>query len=184
MADPGAGKRVRIAHLDTGYDAAHSTRPVHLLAELQRNFVGGPGEPPGDARDPGREGFGPLDNPGHGTGTLGILAGAPVAELGDFLGGAPEAEVIPLRIARSVVLLRTGALAQALDYVSSGAAGGGRLADVVSLSMGGLASRAWADAVEQAYEAGVCIVAAAGNNSPPALGCPPATSSFRRASSA
>ena len=61
------------------------------------------------------------------------------------------------------MLLKTSALAKALDHVSGGNAGQ-RLADVVSLSMGGVASRAWADAVNKAYEAGVCIVAAAGNN--------------------
>ncbi len=159
--DPGVGLRVRIAHLDTGFDARHSTVPAHLRTDLQRNFVDG--EPPGDARDPGIDTNNPLDNPGHGTGTLGILAGNRVAELGDFLGGAALAEVVPMRIAKSVVLLRTSALARALDHVSGGLAGQ-RLADVVSLSMGGVASRAWADAVNKAYEAGVCLVAAAGNN--------------------
>ncbi len=36
--------------------------------------------------------------------------------------------------------------------------------DVVTLSMGGLASSAWADAVNALYEAGVVVVTAAGNN--------------------
>jgi hypothetical protein len=164
----GGGPRVRVAHLDTGYDAAHVTRPAGLATGLERNFV--EGEAAGDARDPGRDEFGPLDNPGHGTGTLGILAGARIDELQDFLGGAPEAEIIPVRIAKSVVLLRTGALARALDYAAAAGPGGARLADVVSLSMGGVASRAWADAVNKAYEAGVCIVAAAGNNFSAGLG--------------
>lgn len=168
VGDPGEGNRVRIAHLDTGYDETHETRPPHLLADLQRNFVRG--ETPNDARDPGRDTFGPLDNPGHGTGTLGLLAGGRVEPLDDFLGGAPQAEIVPVRIAKSVVLLRTGALAKALDYVSSGGPGGRPLAEVVSLSMGGVASRAWADAVNKAYEAGVCIVAAAGNNFSSGLG--------------
>jgi hypothetical protein len=163
VADPGAGKRVRVAHLDTGFDALHEARPARLQAALQRNFVDG--EPPGDARDPGPGAGGALlDNPGHGTGTLGILAGGVVAALGEALGGAPDVEVMPLRIAKSVILIRTSALAAALDYASAGGPGGARLADVVSLSMGGVASRAWADAVNKAYEAGVFMVAAAGNN--------------------
>ena len=166
----GGGQRVRIAHLDTGYDEAHGTRPARLSTALQRNFV--QGEPGNDARDPGDDGR--LANPGHGTGTLGILAGARVDELQDFLGGAPDAEIVPVRIAKSVVLLRTSALAQALDYASAGGGGGAPLADVVSLSMGGVASRAWADAVNKAYEAGVCIVAAAGNNFSSGLGGVPA----------
>ncbi len=159
--DPGPGQRVRIAHLDTGFDAQHSTRPANLRADLQRNFVDG--EPDGDARDLGLDSASPLDAPGHGTGTLSLLAGNQVAAFGGFLGGAPAADVVPLRIAKGVVLLKTSALARALDHVASGDAGR-RLADVVSLSMGGVASRAWADAVNKAYEAGVCIVAAAGNN--------------------
>ncbi|HVS03248.1 MAG TPA: S8 family serine peptidase [Thermoanaerobaculia bacterium] len=156
------GEWARIAHLDTGYDPEHGTLPANLRRELQRSFI--PGEQSRDATDPGIDRPGPLDNPGHGTGTLSILAGNQVAALGDFLGGAPDAPVIPLRIAESVVLLRTSALAKALNHVAEGGPGGARLADVVSLSMGGVASQAWADAVNKAYEAGVCIVAAAGNN--------------------
>lgn len=155
---PGADQRVRIAHLDTGYDKRHAARPPHVVDE--HNLI----EDGDDATDPGADRFGPFDNPGHGTGTLGILAGGKVAPSNDLLGGAPQADLIPMRIAESVVLLRTSALARALDLIATGGADGGRLADVVSISMGGLASRAWADAVNKAYEAGVCIVAAAGNN--------------------
>jgi subtilisin family serine protease len=35
---------------------------------------------------------------------------------------------------------------------------------VVSMSMGGLPSEAWADAINALYEAGVVVVTAAGNN--------------------
>jgi subtilisin family serine protease/quinol monooxygenase YgiN len=159
--DPGPGKRVRIAHLDVGYDPQHETLPANLLLQAPRNFVDD--QPADDATDPGKS-HGPLDNPGHGAGTLSILAGNRSSQLGDFLGGAAQCEVVPLRIAKSVVLLGTSALAKALDHVAAGGAGGRRLADVVSLSMGGVASRAWADAVNKCYEAGVVLVAAAGNN--------------------
>ncbi|HSL83260.1 MAG TPA: S8 family serine peptidase, partial [Thermoanaerobaculia bacterium] len=82
--------------------------------------------------------------------------------LGRVMGGAPEAEVLPLRVADSVVLLRTSALARALAYALD------HRCDVVTLSMGGLPSRAWAEAVDEAYEGGVCICAAAGNHVGPA----------------
>jgi len=153
---------VRIAHLDTGYDPNHRTKPEHLLPNFGWNFV----EIGRDATDRCIDGI--LKNPGHGTGTLSILAGNRVAELGgDYLGGAPHAEVIPLRIANSVVLFRTSALAKALDYILKPRADSGEIlpaVDVVTLSMGGVASQAWAEAVNRAYESGVCIVAAAGNN--------------------
>jgi hypothetical protein len=146
----------RIAHIDTGYDPNHAVRPERLSTDLQRNFVGADGRP-NDAADPNRRRL--FDNSGHGTGTIGILAGGRVAQAGDvYLGGAPQAEIVPLRIANSVVLFWTSAFAQALGYaLQSGC-------DVVTLSMGGLPSSAWREAVDAAYEAGVCIVAAAGNS--------------------
>jgi hypothetical protein len=101
-----------------------------------------------------------LDNSGHGTGTLSIVAGNSVPDIGSVeLGGAPEADVVPLRVADSVVLLRTSALAEALHYAVE------HECDVVTMSMGGLPSRAWKEAVDRAYLGGLCIVAASGNNS-------------------
>ena len=101
-----------------------------------------------------------LDNSGHGTGTIGILAGrrVPPTPEGRYLGGAPHAEILPLRVSDSVVLLRTSALARALNYAVE------QRCDVVTLSMGGVPSEAWAEAVDRAYEAGVVICAAAGNH--------------------
>jgi subtilisin family serine protease len=52
----------------------------------------------------------------------------------------------------------TSTVAQGIDYARE------IKADVVSMSMGGLPSAAWADAVNAAYEAGVVIVCAVGNN--------------------
>lgn len=154
--------RVRIAHLDTGYDRDHVTVPAHLNAALARNFVDD-GRPDNDATDPSVRGL--LRNPGHGTGTLSILAGNRLKGVahadwleGDFLGGAPNADIIPLRIATSVVLFRTSAFARAVAYaIEQGC-------DVLSMSMGGVASAAWTDIVNAAYEQGLVLVTAAGNN--------------------
>lgn len=155
-----AGPRVRVALLDTGFDPAHASLPRHLRPDLGRNFVDG--DRPDDATDPGS--FLPqVTNPGHGTATLALLAGGRVRpafapQFDDDLGGCPEAEVIPVRIANSVVHFRTSEMAAGLEYATEmGCA-------VVSLSMGGVPSQAWADAVNRAYEAGVVICAAAGNN--------------------
>ncbi|WP_051185145.1 S8 family serine peptidase [Desulfatiglans anilini] len=149
--------RTRIAHLDTGYYRAHCTTPSHVLTDLERNFVSGDADPH-SAEDPDNRRL-LLDNSGHGTGTISILAGGRAPDYGDIaLGGAPEAEILPLRIADSVVLLYTSAFAQALDYAVS------QRCDVVTMSMGGLPSRAWREAVDKAYLSGLCLVAAAGNN--------------------
>ena len=150
-----AEPRTRVAHLDTGYSARHETRPLHINARLQRNFVDG--EPRGSAIDPDNDVF-LMDNSGHGTGTLSVLAGHAVSAAGnEVLGGAPEAEIVPIRVADRVVLLRTSAVASALLHAADA-----RCA-VASMSMGGWPSRAWADAVDEAYERGLCLVAAGGN---------------------
>ncbi|WP_209427800.1 S8 family serine peptidase [Pararhodobacter sp. SW119] len=153
LFDAEHGPRVRIAQLDTGFDPNHQTLPARLRHDLQRNFVGG--EPANDASD-GAGGF--LNKaPGHGTGTLGILAGRTT-------GAAPWAEVIPLRVANGVVLFRNSAIARALDHVHALCADPQTFVHVVTMSMGGLASRAWAEAVNVLYELGVTMVSAAGNN--------------------
>lgn len=153
FADP----RTRIAHLDTGYSSRHVTTPRFIVATLQRNFVDSD-ELPGSAEDPDNRSRIP-DNSGHGTGTIGILAGAvPNGYSDEPLGGAPDAEVVPLRVADRVVLLRTSAFARALRHAHDVGC------DVVTMSMGGLPMRSWREEVDRAYLAGVCIVAAAGNN--------------------
>jgi subtilisin family serine protease len=152
-----AAPRTRVAHIDTGYFRAHETTPAHILRSLERSFVDADSNP-GSAADPDRKVL-LLDNSGHGTGTLGILAGGPSSVHGPLaIGGVPDAEVLPLRVADRVVLLRTSALARAFKYAAD------HQCDVVTLSMGGLPSQAWAEAVDALYEKGVCICAAAGNH--------------------
>lgn len=151
------GSRVRIAHIDTGYDKDHLTLPLNLDFSRQKNFID-PGRP-NDATDITPEAF--LKFPGHGTATLALLAGKPPSgdpRKDDFVGGAPFAEVVPIRAANSVVQFYTSSIAQALEYALVAGS------DVVSMSLGGLASQAWADAVNRLYEAGVVVVTAAGNN--------------------
>src|SRR5215213_3797527 len=148
--------RTRIAHIDTGYDRAHEAQPQNLLQNLERSFVDGDGDP-NSANDPNR-GHAFPDNSGHGTGTISILAGGQLGQFNERLGGAPDADILSLRISNSVVLFFTSAFAQALRYAID------QRCDVVSISMGGAPSRAWNEAVNDAYEAGICIVAAAGNN--------------------
>src|ERR671921_1155210 len=151
------GNRVRGGILDTGFDPDHSTLPLQLMLELQRDFL----DDDLDATDPGTSGLG--DNPGHGTATLALLAGGRVEpqgepEFDDFLGGAPHAEVVPVRIADSVIHFFSSTMAEGIEYaITSGCR-------AISISMGGGPSRRWAHAVNAAYEAGVAIFAAAGNN--------------------
>jgi len=157
---------VRIGHLDTGYDPTHTIVPDSAkLNKLQRNFVDG--EQMMDAHDP-RVG-GTLRMPGHGTGTIGILAGNKIrlatddGIFNDYLGGAPFAEIIPCRISPSVILFKTSSFATAINYLV-GLTQNGTPVHAVSMSMGGAPSKAWAQAVNAAYEAGILLVTAAGNH--------------------
>jgi subtilisin family serine protease len=146
--------RVRIAHIDTGYDPTHTSCPENILTSLERNFADE--NNPHSAVDP-NNGY-PFEQSGHGTGTLALLAGNRVSQnQGDYLGGAPAADIVPIRIADSVILFATSALAQAINYAVE------QNCDVASISMGGVPSFAWCDAVNSAYEAGLCIIAASGD---------------------
>ena len=163
------GNGVRIAHLDTGYWPPHASTPRHIRRDLGYNFY----ENNTNTTDPGTSGV--LRNPGHGTATLAIVAGNIVDLIyqgmqytGD-LGGAPDAEVVPVRIGPSVVHFYSSAMAQGMDY-ALGPTGDpansnpANKCDVVTISHGGLPSESWADAVNNLYEAGVVIVAASGDN--------------------
>jgi Subtilase family len=158
IGGPQAASKVRIAHFDTGYDPDHHTLPKRLRADIARNFVDD-----GDPNDATDQTSGPLANLGHGTGTLSILAGTGQAGQ-SLLGGAPFAEVVPVRVANRVVLFKNSAIAQAFDYVHSLNATGANRVDIITMSMGGLASQTWAEAVNALYEQGVFVVTAAGNN--------------------
>jgi subtilisin family serine protease len=153
---------IKIAHLDTGYDPNHATLPLHLDMQNQRNF-----RDQGrlnDATDRTPNGWTAIRNQGHGHATLSLLAGnqitnAPASQgFAGFIGGAPYATIIPIRIADWIVRFSTSTMVQGFQYaVDQGA-------HVLSMSMGGLTSRALADAVNLAYENGLFMVTAAGNN--------------------
>jgi Subtilase family len=163
------GTGVRIAHLDTGYWPPQVSTPRHIRRDLGYNFY----ENNTNTTDPGTGGL--LRNPGHGTATLAIVSGNTVDLIyqgkqytGD-IGGAPDAEVVPVRIGPSVVHFYSSAMALGMDY-ALGPSGDpahsnpANKCDVVTISHGGLPSESWADAVNNLYEAGVVIVAASGDN--------------------
>jgi len=156
---------ITIAHLDTGFDPAHVTLPVNLAGkELQRNFVDD-GFANDDASDHTPQGMEFARNRGHGTGTLSLLAGNRLdgsspgwPNFTDYVGAAPTAKIIPIRIADWVVRFTVDTMVQGFDYARA------KGAHVLSMSMGGVASQALVDAVNLAYDSGVVMVTAAGNN--------------------
>ncbi len=165
MADITAGripeKPVRIGHLDTGYWPAHPAvmSNKNIRRDLAKSFVAG------EQANPALDIFyGSNEQQNHGLGTLCILAGGKVPsellyglEL-PAIGAIPFAEVIPIRIADSVVILDTDTFCDGLEYaIQQGC-------EVVTMSMGGKPSKKMAKMINRAYEAGVVVVTAAGNS--------------------
>ncbi len=159
------GGGTRIAHLDTGYTPAHISTPRNIAPQLGWNFW----DDNDDTVDPGTQVLG-LDQPGHGTATLALLAGNTmnlVSGTYDYagdLGGAPDAIVVPVRIGPSVIHFYSSGMARGLNYALAPRGDTGSRCGVISLSHGGLPSAAWATAVNTLYEAGVTVVAASGDN--------------------
>jgi hypothetical protein len=154
---PSCDGAVTIAHLDTGYDSVvDSATPPCFRKEMSRSFL--PGETDG--------GFDHFTgrNPGHGPGTLSILAGGRVRihatgypEYDDYLGAAPFARVFSYRITDSVVVIWPSVMAAAIKEASR------QGADIISLSIGGAPSGALRDAVNDAYENGTAMFFASGD---------------------
>ena len=152
------GSYVTIGHLDTGYLPGHIGLPEKLRADKEKNFVTGKDEIENQAHDKIDSG-----NDGHGLGTLCLLAGNNVPfsstfnEFQGYIGGVPIADVIPMRISDSVVILNTENFCDAIDYALE------QGCEVVTMSMAGKPSPRMAKSVNKAYEAGLVIVSAASN---------------------
>lgn len=167
---PHPGEGVMIGHLDNGLDARHPATPMNLVrGDWKANAVGlleyaqeeSLGHHPMMPDPPEKTGG------THGLGTIGILAGSWVAmdeqpvkggRIGPYygwLGGAPYAKVVPVRVAPWVVSFGTGELAYAIDYASRV-----RGCDVITMSHGGAPTQAWVDAVNAAYDRGTAMFAA------------------------
>ncbi len=171
----------RIAHIDTGIRYEHiAFKNTKINRKLAKSFL------PGEKTNPAIDVLARERNKGkivnweavqriaeqdfHGTATLAILSGGLIPKdqsYGNFegeIGGIPFAEIIPLRISETVAL--TGLMfnvkefAQALKYAISDKC----QCNVVSMSMAGSPSRAWAKVVNEAYDAGCIVVSAAGNS--------------------
>ena len=98
----------------------------------------------------------PLDSDGHGTHIAGIIAGDGLVN-----GIAPGAKLLAYRIVSTGNTVPTSFILRAIDSAV------GEGADVINLSLGGLVGgRLIREAIANAVEAGVVIVAASGNSGP------------------
>ncbi|MBL8702740.1 MAG: S8/S53 family peptidase [Alphaproteobacteria bacterium] len=159
---------LRVAHLDTGYrrhpvlgpwtaTPTGDASPIVLVEEGLNAFDAA--KPPFDDGSGGG-----LKTPGHGCRTMSVLAGMPDPGSA-FVGCAPGLPVVPYRVVDDIILdpavfpeKNWRRMAKALRHAVDDAG-----CQFVSISLGGFGpTRDFGRAVDEAYEAGVIIVAAAG----------------------
>lgn len=168
LESSGIKEQVMVAHLDTGYWAGHPAlaNNHYIRKDLARSLLSWEwrrNREVADIPENLKLLAWSLDNEGHGTGTLGLLAGwgvGPEFTNGEdvgFIGGAPFAEIVPMRISDSVIIFDSDNFCDALEYAMDLGC------EVVSMSMGGKPSRRMARVIDEAYERGLVIVTAAGN---------------------
>ncbi|HAJ34210.1 MAG TPA: hypothetical protein DCL15_00760 [Chloroflexi bacterium] len=143
------GAGVTVALLDTGLDLQHTVFTNRLTLLSNSDMIS-------DTNTP--DDVGPGLAWGHGTHVAGIIHGV-----------APDAMLMPIRVLDSQGRGNTFVLAYAIETaVANGA-------DVINLSLGAdCGSRVLSEAVQSALDAGVVIVAAAGNEGSSVPQCPAA----------
>jgi serine protease AprX len=149
------GKGVDVALIDSG------VVPTVGLDDSSR-IINGPDFSP----DKGNPDLQYLDSYGHGTHMAGIIAGNDPAH--GFLGIAPDARLVSVKAAGTGGDTNLGALLLAMDWVVKNRTGNGLNVRVLNLSFGSAYNASYvseplAYAAEQAWFAGIVVVAAAGN---------------------
>jgi hypothetical protein len=143
----GRGAGILIGHPDTGFARHAELEEGMLRIDLGANILDGGTNP----EDPLRAG---TANPGHGTATSSVAASR---DRGEIWGAAPDSALVPIRCIEDVKIFNAAPVAAAIAHaVRVGC-------HVISMSLGGVPSRALHAAVMQAVEADLIVVAAAGN---------------------
>ncbi|MBG6240058.1 hypothetical protein IWX78_003049 [Mycetocola sp. CAN_C7] len=154
--EPTRGAGIRIGHPDTGYTVHPRLGRDALDLETDRDLIDDDDDALDPLMDPDHSPW-PLPFPGHGTTTASVMAGQGTEERG-IVGVAPGSRVVPLRAVESVVQLFDSDVARAVDHARSTGC------DLVSISVGGKGFFGLRAAIQRAVDAGMLVMAAAGNN--------------------
>jgi subtilisin family serine protease len=163
------GQGVQVATIDTGVDRHHADLSGAVIAE--QCFCIGPAGPSGCCPDGSETQSGTdaaIDDNGHGTRVAGVVtsngSSAP-------LGGAPDAEIVAIKVLNSVNSGVASDVVAALDWIIVNRPD----VDVINMSLGGglysgdcdeadAATEAFAAAIDTLWGNGVLTVAGSGNN--------------------
>jgi hypothetical protein len=151
--DPGAD--VLVGHPDTGYTL--HPRLGRQAIDLDRDWDVITGDD--DALDPlvpPDESPWAMPSPGHGTATGSVIAGRGTEQDG-VVGVAPAAVLVPIRAVESVVQLFDSDVARAVHHARTTGC------HIVSMSLGGKGFIGLREAIRQAVDSGMIVMAAAGN---------------------
>jgi serine protease len=144
---PNKGNGIVIAQPDTGVARHLELEQGALLLERATNILNGTNDPT-DPLDPHTA------NPGHGTSTASVAVSRTA---GEIAGSAPGAQLVPIRCIQDVKVLDAAPVAVAIDHARQ------QDCHVITMSLGGLGSRAMAAAIDRAIEEHIIVLAAAGN---------------------
>ncbi len=153
---------IKIGQIDTGYSPNHPAIPENILEGM--SFVKGEEGMPAYDEFTDKK----IEQQDHGTATACILAGKKVPEElaygegSNQIGAIPFATVYPMRISETVAL--SALLGNTTPFVKAIKKAIEEKCEVVTMSMGGLPTRAWAKVINKAYEAGITVVTAGGNS--------------------
>ena len=140
---------VKVAMVDTGLDVNHPEFKDRVI--LTQNF-----------KDPGTDSSNVFDDSGHGTATTGIVAAQGNNGIG-IAGMAWDVRIMAFRACGGASL--DCSLADEIQAIDAARTNG---AQVINLSLGGVVRKRSAEqlAIVDAYNAGIVLVAAAGNGNP------------------
>ncbi len=148
------GKGIRIGHPDTGYSDHPNLGRTGLDLNTDRDVIDGDNDALDDLD---QHPLWPLPFPGHGTSTGSVIVGHGPTNEG-IAGLAPEAKLVPIRATESVVQVFDTDVAKAVAHA--------RLVGchVISMSLGGKGFFGLKDEIQRAVDAGIIVMAAAGNH--------------------
>ncbi|MGH3983754.1 MAG: S8 family peptidase [Pseudonocardiaceae bacterium] len=156
LMDPATrgGTGIRVGHPDSGFSDHFALGPVVDRA-ADWDVIDDDDDATDPLRPPRRRFFNPLPNPGHGTSTASVIVGA--GDQDGFRGIAPNAVLIPFRATESVVQLFDSDVADAVRRARKAGC------HIVSMSLGGTGFFGLREAIQEAVDDGMIVMAAAGN---------------------